>query len=562
MMRKSLILLCCLPLALYPLVGTSNWKSSSDVHALLEFSSSLLAMTAGLMVLLHFLTTGRWFFLILSVGFMQVGAEEIVHAVFSFDRLWPEISQVNRWAISSTWLAGRSVLLLSFLAAYFFGQRICPQPRRVGRAVLYNAIGFLCSVTVVLFIFTAPYLPSFVRTGSPSKMLIELSIGAAFLLVTTMYLKRYLAQDKTSPLLLSIVMCTGFQVVIHLYFFNVQSFYDARWDMAHLLKLVSYFFPIYGVWGETIKIHQVAQGQLAALEMEFAEKQRYAEQLARYRDHLEELVEGRTAELRQALDQLRRTSDQLMQAEKLAALGAMVAGISHELNTPIGNALVMATTLEHAIDDVASQVRTGAIKRSVLDEFFRSGKEMCGLAVRAIERAATLVTGFKRVAVDQASEQRHEFELRQLLEDQITSARPALRHQGLRFVNTVEAGIVCDSYPGPLGHIFSNIVQNSDLHGYEGRSPGTVSIAAERHGGDIALRIADDGIGMTPHVLAHVFDPFFTTRLGTGGSGLGMAVCHRIARSVLGGDLQVVSAPGLGTCCTLTFPSMAPFPLG
>ena len=147
-----------LPLLFYPAIDTSDWRSSSDVHTLFEFASSLLAITAGIMVLLHFFTTGRWFFLIISIGFVQIGTEEFIHAVFSFDRIWPAISQTFKLAISTTWLTGHFILLTSFFIALIFGKKEVVPAKRGLNAVVYNVIGLIFAASVALLIFISPFL--------------------------------------------------------------------------------------------------------------------------------------------------------------------------------------------------------------------------------------------------------------------------------------------------------------------------------------------------------------------------------------------------------------------
>ncbi len=282
---------------------------------------------------------------------------------------------------------------------------------------------------------------------------------------------------------------------------------------------------------------------------------------------LEAMVATRTSELNRAMDTLQRTQNELIQYGTLASLGSMVAGISHELNTPIGNALTVASTLQEQVAKVADTVASGTVKRSTLDSFFSSGREMAALIVKSIQRAAELIASFKQVAVDQTSERRRVFDLFEVVDDVITTLRPGLKTTPWLIEMDIPAGISCDSFPGPLGQVVTNLVQNAVTHGFEGKTAGRVLISAqvqrvewerESQRERICLRIRDDGHGMAPATLTHVFEPFFTTRLGKGGSGLGLSVCHRIATTVLGGEMSVESALGQGTCFSLTFPAVAP----
>ena len=266
-------------LSFYPLVAASGWRSSSDVHACLEFASSLLAITAGAMVLLHFLTTGRWFFLSISVGFVLIGAEEFVHAVFSSPRMWGDTLLTSTLAVSTTWLAGHGVLAASFFVALVCGDREVAPADRGAYAVACGIAGLLVASAVAFLIFNAPLLPQFVRLGSSGKILIELSLALLFLVASLLYSGIYAGQQSRSPLLWSIIGCLTLLVVAHIYVAKAQAFYDSRWDAAHLLVFLSSFFPIFGVWGETIALHESARAQVIELGKEMAERKRAEEKV-------------------------------------------------------------------------------------------------------------------------------------------------------------------------------------------------------------------------------------------------------------------------------------------
>lgn len=266
---------------------------------------------------------------------------------------------------------------------------------------------------------------------------------------------------------------------------------------------------------------------------------------------LEERVAERSA-------QLASMQQKVMDTEKLTSLGAMVAGISHELNTPLGNALTVSTSLEAKVQSLATRVEAATLTRSDLTEFLSSAAEMSSLATQSVTRAAALVASFKQVAVDQTSEQRRHFQLNQVASDNVAALRPSIGSPGIAIEVHIPPGISCDSYPGPLGQVLTNLLQNAVLHGFEGKTHGLVEVYASVQGDTVHLDVTDTGRGMEPHVQARVFEPFFTTRLGKGGSGLGLSVSHRIASSVLGGDLTVRSELGKGSTFRLTFPRRAP----
>ncbi|MEI6154955.1 MAG: PAS domain S-box protein, partial [Deltaproteobacteria bacterium] len=280
------IVLLLLPLLFYPVVDTSGWRSSSDVHAFFEFASSLLAVTAGIMVLLHFFTTGRWFFLIISIGLGIVGTEQFVHAIFSFNRIWSEIHPTFKLAVSTTWLTGHFILLASFFLALIFGNKEIFPAKRGLSAVVYNIIGLIFAASATLLIFNSPFLPQFVQLGSITKKLIELSLALLYFVAFLSYSNIYFKQQSHSPLLWGIIAFIIFRVLAHIFVFDAKDFYDAHWDAAHLIVFLSYFFPIIGIWGETIKLHRVAQSQVIELKKEMVERKRAEDALRESRQKL------------------------------------------------------------------------------------------------------------------------------------------------------------------------------------------------------------------------------------------------------------------------------------
>ncbi len=252
---------------------------------------------------------------------------------------------------------------------------------------------------------------------------------------------------------------------------------------------------------------------------------------------LESRIDARTQELSTALDQLRLAHKDLIQSEKLASLGALVAGISHELNTPIGNAVTVASTLVDKATELDARCQSGHIRKSELSSGLGGIAAMASLIDRSAQRAATLIASFKQVAIDQTSERRRDFDLREVVEDLLTSVRPGLNHLPWQIDNNIPAGIACDSFPGPLGQVVTNLIQNAVLHAFPNRSAGTITLDAKTSDDRLVLTVRDDGVGMDSVTLVRIFDPFFTTKLGKGGSGLGLSICHRIATTILAGEM-------------------------
>ncbi|MBS1196477.1 MAG: hypothetical protein H6R18_262 [Proteobacteria bacterium] len=271
---------------------------------------------------------------------------------------------------------------------------------------------------------------------------------------------------------------------------------------------------------------------------------------------LESQVVARTVALSQALDTLKNAQAELLQSEKLASLGSLVAGISHELNTPIGNALTVASTLQEKAKQFNRLTNEGQLKKSSLLDFLNSAEEMCDLLYRSCKRSSDLVHSFKQIAVDQTTEHRRQFDLRTLVDDVLVTLRPSFKMPAWQVNVEVPEGIECDSYPGPLVQVLTNLIQNAFIHAFDGRESGEVLVAAHLNiKGMVRLTVRDNGNGMDAATKKRIFDPFFTTRMGRGGTGLGLSISHQIATAVLGGSLKVTSKLGHGSTFILSFPA-------
>jgi signal transduction histidine kinase/tetratricopeptide (TPR) repeat protein len=250
---------------------------------------------------------------------------------------------------------------------------------------------------------------------------------------------------------------------------------------------------------------------------------------------------------------------QMMAQEKLAALGSMVAGVAHELNTPIGNSLLIATTLLSATQDFVQRVDGQALRRSDWQDYASRTLDGLGLINRSMETAAALVRSFKEVAADRSAEQRGSFGLRRLCEHSVQSMGERLRKAGIQVEIDVPEGLRLEGYAGPLEQVVVILLNNALMHAFEGRSQGRLSLKVEAVGTErVRLEVEDDGRGMPRQVQERIFDPFFTTKFGQGGIGLGLSIAHNIVSTLLGGQLSVKSAEGEGSCFVLDLPMKAP----
>jgi len=274
---------------------------------------------------------------------------------------------------------------------------------------------------------------------------------------------------------------------------------------------------------------------------------------------LEARVQARTEELERTLLNLQRMQDELIRAEKLAGLGALVAGIAHEINTPLGNSLTVATALRDKATKFREQVDQGALKRSELTKFLDELDSGTDIAQRSLERAAALVRKFKTVAVDQVSEKRRAFDCGQVTEEVVATLHPMIKHRDISITADLPRGIVLDSFPGPYGQIITNLVANAVIHGFDDISAGIIHISARMVDAEtVSVAVSDNGKGIPASIRPKIFDPFFTTRFGQGGSGLGLHLVYQMATRILGGTVVVDSVEGKGTTFTLTLPMIAP----
>jgi signal transduction histidine kinase len=243
----------------------------------------------------------------------------------------------------------------------------------------------------------------------------------------------------------------------------------------------------------------------------------------------------------------------------MASLGALVAGIAHELNTPIGNSLLTATALDDMIKDFEKKYQSGGIKRSALESLVADTKVACTIMTNSLRRAADLITSFKQVAVDQTSDKRRRFDLAEVIRDTHATFAAQLRRANCETHIDCPPALILDSYPGSVSQVLSNLINNALLHAFEGRQSGNLGITAREIANDHALLIfSDDGIGMPPKILHQVFDPFFTTKMGQGGSGLGMNIVYNMVTGMLGGTIEIESTSEHGTTVTIKIPCKAP----
>jgi len=259
-------------------------------------------------------------------------------------------------------------------------------------------------------------------------------------------------------------------------------------------------------------------------------------------------------ELSQALDHLKTTQDQLVETEKMAALGGLVAGVAHEINTPVGVGVTAASALEDKTVAFLDTYKSGQMKRSDLEKYLNMAGQSSSMILRNLSRAAELIQSFKQVAVDQSTEERRTFTVKPYLEEVLLSLQPQLK----KTKHTIEIKgsdeITLESYPGVFSQIVTNLVMNSLLHAYEPDDKGHLTFELKRKNSHFIFEYADDGKGISEENLSKIFDPFFTTKRGQGGSGLGLHIIYNLVTQRLGGTIRCESEVGAGTRFVIELP--------
>ena len=255
------------------------------------------------------------------------------------------------------------------------------------------------------------------------------------------------------------------------------------------------------------------------------------------------------------ITELRKTQERLTETERAAALGGMVAGVAHEINTPLGVSVTALSIMAKDGEETNQAFENGKLAKSDLVNFFKGFQENIGILDGNLQRAANLVRNFKQVAVDQTSDQPRRINLYDYVEQIIASLSPRFKSTSHQIMHEGERNAETDTYPGAIAQIITNLLENSLNHAYEDNDAGILKIAIEKTAHEIRLIYSDDGKGMAPDVVKRIFEPFFTTARGQGGSGLGMHIVHNLVVQRLMGTIDCHSQPGKGMTVEITFPA-------
>ncbi|MCB9077942.1 MAG: hybrid sensor histidine kinase/response regulator [Anaerolineaceae bacterium] len=271
----------------------------------------------------------------------------------------------------------------------------------------------------------------------------------------------------------------------------------------------------------------------------------------------QEITQRRQANeaLQKALQELKDTQAQLVESEKMAALGGLVAGVAHEINNPVGFSITAASVLEDETKALLQAYRDNNLKRSDLEAYLNTAEESSQLILRNLQQAAEMVKNFKQVAVDQNSLEKRSFNLKKYLEETIYNLTPKLKKTGHELTINGDDTIMMDSYPGALAQIVTNLVLNSIIHAYSAQQVGHLYFNLSQTGDKVIIQYADDGSGIPAENLGQIFEPFFTTARSQGGSGLGLHIVYNLVTQKLKGSIYCDSTLGKGTQFTLELPS-------
>jgi PAS domain S-box-containing protein len=333
-----------------------------------------------------------------------------------------------------------------------------------------------------------------------------------------------------------------------------SSTWDERWEQLRSIKSVTHeschqrfdgsLFPV-EVSARFLEVG--GQEYHCTMIRDLTDIKNHEAKIRHLNENLEERVIERTSELKES-------QSQLLEAEKMAALGRLVAEVTHEVNTPLGLGVTAVSHLRDVTKKVAKIYRAGEMKRSEFEETLTLFEETTGIVMNNLERATQLIQGFKGVAVDQSGEARRDFELRGYLNETLLSLKPRLKRSHIDVMVECPDGIMIDSYPGALSQVVTNLVINALIHAFTPKQNGRINIVATSDGDVVSLMVQDNGCGMSPESKERIYEPFFTTKRGEGGSGLGMHVVYTVVTQTLAGRINCESSPGLGTTFKIDFP--------
>jgi signal transduction histidine kinase len=298
------------------------------------------------------------------------------------------------------------------------------------------------------------------------------------------------------------------------------------------------------------------QGEFQDLLDEYKKLSKASKRIVRLSDRNEQQLRAATEEIARQKEELERTQESLVQAEKLASLGELVAGVAHELNTPLGIILTAASSLNGETDHLEKLVTSGKARKSDVARYISTAKEVSRLLETHSQTAADLIGSFKSVSADRASDEKRTFYVAEYIQDILRSLEPSFKGKKVEISFKADDDVKITSYPGALNQIITNLVLNSLKHGFdEGRDEGTIFVHMAPSTDSILITVEDNGKGIEEGFQKKIFDPFVTTARDSGGTGLGLNIVHNLVVGKLGGSITLKSkTDGSGTCFSITLP--------
>ncbi len=269
---------------------------------------------------------------------------------------------------------------------------------------------------------------------------------------------------------------------------------------------------------------------------------------------MNEELQALNLELQQTLENLQQTQEQLVQSEKMASLGSLVAGIAHEINTPVGVGVTATSHLQRVTKEFTQLYASGDLKRRDLTNYLADSEEALSIIFSNLERASQLIRSFKQVSVDQSSEAMRVFNIKQYLNEILLSLHPKLKRTQHKVTVQCDEEIQMHSFPGAFGQIITNLIMNSLIHAYEPDQAGELTITILQEADKTSLIYSDDGKGMDKDVVSQIFNPFFTTKRGMGGTGLGLYILYNLVKQQFSGTIECESELGIGTKFVIDIP--------
>ncbi|MES2298934.1 MAG: HAMP domain-containing sensor histidine kinase [Pseudomonadota bacterium] len=386
--------------------------------------------------------------------------------------------------------------------------------------------------------------------GSASASIKPVVVGKVVINFSRDKIDAALASELTRKvievLLLDIILVLALSLSLRVVFEPLKALRDGLFDLATRGT------------GEVEELPENRKDELGDVIRGFNQIQRRLKSTILRIREAEDAARRSAQETAQALQDLRQTQESLLQSERLASLGSLVAGVAHEINTPVGIALTSASVLKAATDEIQEAVAGAGIKKSDIMRYLETAAESTRLIMNNAYRAAHLIHSFKQIAVDQTSEARRPFALKDYIDEIVSSLQPKLKKTPIRLSMNVPSEIVLDSYPGAFAQVITNLTLNCVEHAFEVDTAGEIQISARLDGDIVELHVVDDGKGIAPEVLDRIFDPFFTTRRGQGGTGLGLNIVYNLVAKQFSGSIAVASTLGQGTHFTLRIPRITP----